>query len=181
MRSRTDSGSALVVRQRKQNGAGYLFIGPWLISFLAFTAIPFVASFALSFTDYNMLSNPVFVGFANYIRLFSKDRLFLTALTVTFKFVFTSIPLRLIFALMVAMILKRDSKAVPFYRVIYYLPSILGGTISQTMMDFALTRDCGHRKYDLYVFKQGFLRPPKGCALFYKKVIVISQKSWRDG
>ena len=128
------AGSALAARQQLQNRMGYLFIGPWLICFLSFTAIPFVASFALSFTDYNMLSAPVFVGLANYIRMFTKDRLFMTALTVTFKFVLLAIPLRLCFALVVAMILKRDSKAVPFYRVIYYLPSILGGSVAVSVM-----------------------------------------------
>lgn len=134
MNNRTLPGSAILARQRKANFVGYLFIGPWLICFLAFTAIPFVASFALSFTDYNMLSAPVFVGLANYVRMFTKDKLFMTALTVTFKFVLIAIPLRLIFALIVAMILKRDSKAVPFYRVIYYLPSILGGSVAVSVM-----------------------------------------------
>lgn len=58
----------------------------------------------------------------------------MTSLGVTFKFVFISIPLRLLFALMVAMILNRDSKAVPIYRVIYYLPSILGGSVAVSVM-----------------------------------------------
>ena len=64
----------------KKDMAGYLFIGPWLLCFLAFTAIPFVASFVLSFTEYNMLSQPEFVGFQNYIRMFTQDTLFTTAL-----------------------------------------------------------------------------------------------------
>ena len=114
----------------KKDMAGYLFIGPWLLCFLAFTAIPFVASFVLSFTEYNMLSQPEFVGFQNYIRMFTQDTLFTTALGVTFKFVFIAIPLRLLFALAVAMILNRDSRAIPLYRVIYYLPSILGGSVA---------------------------------------------------
>ncbi|RHP32059.1 carbohydrate ABC transporter permease [Lachnotalea sp. AF33-28] len=121
-------------QMRKNTLLGYLFIGPWLICFLAFTALPFAASFFLSFTEYNMLSVPKFIGFSNYIRLFTQDNLFMTSLGVTFKFVFISIPLRLLFALMVAMILNRDSKAVPIYRVIYYLPSILGGSVAVSVM-----------------------------------------------
>ncbi len=121
-------------QMRKNTLLGYLFIGPWLICFLAFTALPFAASFFLSFTEYNMLSAPKFIGFSNYIRLFTQDNLFMTSLGVTFKFVFISIPLRLLFALMVAMILNRDSKAVPIYRVIYYLPSILGGSVAVSVM-----------------------------------------------
>lgn len=130
MKSQITTQSAVKARRRKENLVGYLFIAPWLVCFLAFTALPFLASFVLSFTEYNMLSAPKFVGFQNYIRMFTNDKLFTTALGVTFKFVFVSIPLRLIFALLVAMILKRESKAVPFYRVIYYLPSILGGSVA---------------------------------------------------
>ena len=79
-------------QMRKNTLLGYLFIGPWLICFLAFTALPFAASFFLSFTEYNMLSSPKFIGFSNYIRLFTQDNLFMTSLGVTFKFVFISIP-----------------------------------------------------------------------------------------
>lgn len=118
----------------KKNIIGYLFIGPWLVCFLAFTAVPFVASFVLSFTEYNMLSSPQFVGLENYIRMFTQDNLFITSLGVTFKFVFISIPLRLVFALFVAVILNRDSKAIPLYRVVYYLPSILGGSVAVSVM-----------------------------------------------
>lgn len=118
----------------ENNLMGYLFIGPWLLCFLAFTALPFVASFVLSFTEYNMLSNPVFVGLKNYVDLFTKDNLFRTSMGITFKFVFVSVPLRLAFALLVAMILNRSSKAVPIYRVIYYLPSILGGSVAVSVM-----------------------------------------------
>ncbi len=134
MKKRMGSGAATLSRSGRGNLVGYIFIGPWLIAFLAFTAIPFVTSLVLSFTDYNMLSSPVYVGLDNYIRLFTKDRLFLTALTVTLKFVFISIPLRLAFALAVAMIMNRESKAVPLYRVIYYLPSILGGSVAVSVM-----------------------------------------------
>lgn len=134
MKNQVAAGSAAKARRRKENLIGYLFIAPWLACFLAFTAVPFLASFVLSFTEYNMLSAPKFIGLQNYVRMFTQDKLFTTALGVTFKFVFISIPLRLIFALLVAMILKRDSKAVPFYRVIYYLPSILGGSVAVSVM-----------------------------------------------
>ncbi len=122
------------LRQRRETLTGYLFIGPWLISFLAFTLVPFIISFVLSFMDYNMLSDPTFVGLRNYIKLFTGDKLFRTSLGVTFKFVFIAIPLRLAFALIVALILNRDSKMVPVYRVMYYLPSILGGSVAVSVM-----------------------------------------------
>ena len=88
--------SSLRTKRRRRSGSswiGYLFIGPWLICFLAFTAIPFVASFFLSFTEYNMLSAPKFIGPDNYIEMFTYDNLFSTSMGVTFQFVFVSIPL----------------------------------------------------------------------------------------
>lgn len=134
MKSNLALSPAIVARQRRDSLTGYIFIGPWLICFLAFTAIPFLVSLGLSFTDYNMLSAPVFVGLDNFVKMFTQDKLFVTSLVVTLKFVIIAIPLRLIFALIVAIILKRDSKAVPFYRVIYYLPSILGGSVAVSVM-----------------------------------------------
>lgn len=117
------------------NTVGYFFIMPWLVGFLAFTLIPFVMSFVLSFTDFNILSsNTKFVGMENYIKLFTQDKLFLKSLQVTFKFAFISVPLRLIFALFVAMILNRESRMVGIYRVIYYLPSIIGGSVAVSVM-----------------------------------------------
>ena len=121
-------------RQLKENLTGYLFLGPWLICFLAFTAIPFLTSLVISFTEYDMLSAPLYTGIENFERMFTSDDLFWKSLGVTFKFVFTSIPLRLAFALLVAMILNRKSRAVPVYRVVYYLPSILGGSVAVSVM-----------------------------------------------
>jgi multiple sugar transport system permease protein len=121
-------------KNARNNLLGYFFIGPWLIMFLAFTVVPFFASLVLSFCDYNMLSAPTFVGWDNYVKLFTEDRLFTKSLLITLKFVFISIPLRLIFALIVAMILNRDSKMVPIYRVVYYLPSILGGSVAVSVL-----------------------------------------------
>ncbi len=125
---------AMRSRRLREIGVGYLFIGPWLICFLAFNLVPFVISFVLSFMDYNMLSDPKFVGLANYVKLFTGDKLFKTSLGVTFQFVFIAIPLRLAFALLVALILNRESKMVPVYRVLYYLPSILGGSVAVSVM-----------------------------------------------
>ena len=134
MRQAVTLTPAMRSRRRRETGVGYLFIGPWLICFLAFNLIPFLISFVLSFMDYNMLSNPTFVGLANYVKLFTGDKLFKTSLGVTFRFVFIAIPLRLAFALLVAMILNRESRMVPVYRVVYYLPSILGGSVAVSVM-----------------------------------------------
>ncbi|MBS5062411.1 MAG: sugar ABC transporter permease [Hungatella hathewayi] len=118
-----------------KNTIGYFFIMPWLVGFLAFTLVPFVMSFVLSFTNFNILSSETkFIGLDNYVKLFTQDKLFIKSLQVTFKFAFISVPLRLIFALFVAMILNRKSRAVGLYRVIYYLPSIIGGSVAVSVM-----------------------------------------------
>lgn len=118
-----------------QNVVGFVFIMPWLVGFLCFTLVPFVMSLILSFTNFNILSQDTrFIGLDNYIKLFTEDKLFLKSLKVTFKFAFISIPLRLIFALFVALILNRKSRAVPVYRVVYYLPSIIGGSVAVSVM-----------------------------------------------
>ena len=121
-------------RKIRDNWIGYVFIGPWLLCFLAFTLVPLLSSVVLSMMDYNMLSDPTYTGFKNFIDLFTEDQLFGKSLGVTFEFVFLAIPLRLVFALLVALILNRESKAVPIYRVIYYLPSILGGSVAVAVM-----------------------------------------------
>ncbi|WP_245864320.1 carbohydrate ABC transporter permease [Paenibacillus donghaensis] len=117
-----------------ENGAGYLFILPWIIGFIAFTAIPFVALFYFSFTNYDLLSTPKWIGLDNFIRMFTTDEKFFTSLKVTFFYVLTAIPLRLIFALFIAMLLNMKIKFVGVYRTAFYVPSIIGGSVAVAVM-----------------------------------------------
>ena len=116
-----------------ENVAGYLFIGPFVIGFLAFTLIPILASLYFSFTNYDLLSKPVFNGIANFKAMVS-DELFWKSLGVTFHYAFVSVPLRLIFALLVAMLFNRKAKCVRIYQLVYYLPSIVGGSVAVSVM-----------------------------------------------
>lgn len=113
--------------------AGYAFILPWLLGFLAFTIIPILTSAYYSLTDYDILDKPVFVGFANFITMI-QDPLFWKAIQVTFVYAFFSVPSRLIFALIVAMLLNREAKLIRLHQTVYYLPSILGGSIAIAVM-----------------------------------------------
>jgi len=108
---------------------GYLFAAPFIIGFLGFTIIPMLTSVYYSLTDYNLVIKEQWVGFSNYFRLFSDER-FLKSVRVTLIYVFTSVPLKLAFALIVAYLLTRKSNMVSFYRTIYYLPSLIGGSIA---------------------------------------------------
>jgi multiple sugar transport system permease protein len=126
---RTVAASRLSLFWRR-NGAGYAFLTPWLVGFFGLTIGPALISLYLSFTDFNLLQAPHWVGDANYLRVFTADPKFLQSLRVTFFFVIFSVPLKLAFALAVAMLLNRGLKGLPIYRAIFYLPSLLGASVA---------------------------------------------------
>ncbi len=121
------------VRLRK-NLWGYFFIGPFVIGFFAFTIIPIVTSLYLSFTQYNLFSSPEWIGLNNFKKMFTDDPRYFQSLKVTFIYVFGGVPARLGFALIVAMILNTASRAIGIYRTMYYLPSIIGGSVAVAIM-----------------------------------------------
>ena len=112
------------------NGAGYLFLAPWLIGFLGLTLGPALASFYFSFTNYDLLQAPTFVGMDNYVRMATADPKFAAAMKVTLIYVILSVPLKLAFALALAMAFNRGIKGLSFYRAVFYLPSLLGGSVA---------------------------------------------------
>jgi multiple sugar transport system permease protein len=114
-----------------QNHApGYLFLLPWLIGFLGLTIGPILTSLYLSFTDFDLLTAPDWVGTDNYVRMFTNDPKFAASMRVTFVFVIFSVPLKLAFALGVALLLNRGMKGLPLYRALFYLPSLLGASVA---------------------------------------------------
>ncbi|MFD4959179.1 carbohydrate ABC transporter permease [Microbacterium sp. NPDC058389] len=118
---------------KKQNKAAYLFLAPWFVGLALVTIGPMIASLALSFTRYNLLSPPKFNGFDNYVRMWEDERLH-TALQVTFTYVFVSVPLQLAVALFLAIILDRGLRGLAFYRSAFYLPSLLGASVAIAML-----------------------------------------------
>lgn len=112
---------------------GYLFVMPFIIGFLCFLIVPMAISLYYAFCDYDILSPPVFTGLKNFQKMFS-DPTFFQTLGVTFYFAFVSVPLKLIFALIVAMILFKNSKMTGFYRAAYYLPSVIGGSVAVAIL-----------------------------------------------
>ncbi|HUV08250.1 MAG TPA: sugar ABC transporter permease [Spirochaetia bacterium] len=109
---------------------GYLFISPWLTGFLCFMVVPIIVSLYISFTRYDLLGAPVWTGLENFRRLFLLDTRYRKSIGITFLYVVTAVPLRLIFALFIAMILCQKRRLIGFYRLIYYLPSIIGGSVA---------------------------------------------------
>lgn len=113
--------------------AGQAFTSPFIIGFLLFMIVPMMISLYYSLCDYNILSAPVFVGLKNYIKMFS-DEVFFKTIGVTFFYALISVPLRLAFALLVAMLLLNSSRLTAFYRAAYYLPSIIGGSVAVSIL-----------------------------------------------
>jgi multiple sugar transport system permease protein len=138
-----------VVKFFKRNSAGYAFLAPWLVGFFGLTLYPIAYSLWLGFTNYNFTKpdSTQWIGFGNYVRMFGQlfglskftaannvvmnvDPYYLKSLSVTFTYVFASVPLKLIFALAVAMLLNQKLRGVPLYRAVYYIPTLLGGSVA---------------------------------------------------
>ena len=117
----------------QKNTAGYFFTLPFIIGFFMFLVVPMGMSLYYSFCDYNILSPPVFTGLENFKHML-RDVTFFKTLKVTFFFAFVSVPLKLLFALFVAMLLLKNSKLSGFYRAAYYLPSIIGGSVAVSVL-----------------------------------------------
>lgn len=122
------------IYKRSDNMIAYALMAPWLIGFVGMWMIPAMISMYYSLTDYNLLSKPQFIGLANYVRAFTQDETFVQALKVTFTYVLILVPLRLAFALFVAMLLNKKHKFLGLYRTLYYVPSIIGGSIAVSIV-----------------------------------------------
>lgn len=120
------------------NKAAYLFLAPWIIGIVVFTIGPMLASLYLSFTDYNLLKSPLknppdFIGLDNYVEMLG-DSAFWNSFRVTVTYVVVSVPLQLILALALALLLDRGLRGLPIYRSIFYLPSLLGGSVAVAIL-----------------------------------------------
>lgn len=135
-----NTANKVKLRKRKKsvrdfnNKAGYLFIMPWLFGFFIFTIFPMLSSLYYSFTKFDMVGSPKFIGLKNYVEIFTNDAKFYQALKVTALYAMTSVPLRLAFALFVALLLAQKRMFVGIYRAIFYIPSIIGGSVAVSVM-----------------------------------------------
>jgi multiple sugar transport system permease protein len=105
----------------------YLFISPWILGFILFTAYPIFSSFYLSLCNYDIINPPKFIGFGNYIKMFIDDPLFWHSLEVTFYYSGVSVPLGIIVALFLALLLNRNIRGMRWFRTAYYTPAVISG------------------------------------------------------
>ena len=127
----------------RENLTGYLFIAPWLIGFLVFTLGPFIQSFYLSFTRYNIVQPPKFIGFANYRMMLFDDELFWKSLWVTIRFALCSVPMVLVIGVLLALLLNSNVRGIAAFRTIFYLPSIIPTVATTSIFMWILNPQVG--------------------------------------
>jgi multiple sugar transport system permease protein len=106
---------------------GYFFIFPWILGFLILRLGPMIASFIFSFTEYTILKPPKFIGFGNFIKMFTNDPNFWAALKVTLTYAIFAVPIGIILSLMIALLLNQKVPGMAIWRTVYYLPSVVSG------------------------------------------------------
>ena len=116
-----------------ENVVGYLFAAPFIISFLCLTLIPMALSLYYSFCNYKIAAVPEWIGVQNFANLL-KDNTFLHSLLVTIQYVVIGVPLKLVFALFVAVLLTKPTRLQGFYRAVYYIPSLIGGSVAVALV-----------------------------------------------
>lgn len=128
--------------RRREEIAGYLWVSPWLLGFLAFTALPLIASLVLGLTSWDGTGSPKFVGLANYGDLV-KDPLFWQSLKVTGIFAGLYLPLSLVLGFGLAMLMNQPLKGIGLLRTIYYVPSVLSGVAVSILWAFIFNKNYG--------------------------------------
>ncbi|MET8167242.1 sugar ABC transporter permease [Streptomyces sp. NPDC005329] len=126
--------------RRRENLAGYLFMSPWIAGFLLLTAGPMIASLYYAFTSYNLFTPPRWVGLDNFTTMFQDPR-WQKSVQVTLKYVVVATPLKLLLALGVALLLAQKRRGQALYRAAFYMPSLIGASVSVGFVWRALFSD----------------------------------------
>ncbi|MBO0994723.1 carbohydrate ABC transporter permease [Bacillus sp. SD088] len=122
---------------KKDSRRFWMYISPWIFGFLAFTLGPMLASLYLSFTKYDILTPSKWIGFDNYIKIFTNDR-FWNALGNTFYYTIVGVPLHVILGLLVSLLLLKNIPGIKLFRTAFYLPSIFGGVAILLLWNYML-------------------------------------------
>lgn len=114
----------------KRNKIAYFFLLPWIIGLVMFAIIPILMSLYLSFTDFSLFQPGRWIGLMNYITMFAKDPRWVKSCRVTFTYVLIGVPLQLTIGLFLALLLNKGIPGLSTFRAIYYLPSLIGGSVA---------------------------------------------------
>lgn len=142
----------------KNSRASYAMMAPYLLIFLTFTIIPVVVGFALSFTNYDMLQSPKFVGLDNYVNLFLYDEVFIIALKNTLILAVITGPVSYIMAFLFAWLINElPQKVRGFMTLIFYAPSISGNAYVIWQLLFSSDR---HGYINSFLISMGIINEP---------------------
>ncbi len=119
---------AISTREKKDTFAFFAFAAPWIIGFLFFTVLPMIVSLGISFTKWDILSAPKWIGIGNYLDMFS-DPLFFKSLQVTFTYSIFAVPLNVVLSVFVALLLNNKIKGMNIFRTIFYMPAVVSGVV----------------------------------------------------
>jgi multiple sugar transport system permease protein len=132
---------------------GVLFISPWIVGFLIFTLYPVLSSLYYSLAEYNVISDPIFIGIKNYLQLFTDDNLFYTVLFNTGYMIIYGVTLTMAVTLVVAIILNnRKLKGMSFFRVVFFIPTLVPLVILSILWLWLFQPDSGLVNAILKVF-----------------------------
>ena len=126
--------SVIKVHEKKKNIIiAYIFLLPWFVGIIGLVIGPMFSSLYLSFTQYDLLTSPEWIGLKNYTNMFNDPKL-ISSIKVTLTFTFLGVPIQLFSALFVALLLNKGLKGIGIYRTVYYIPSLLGGSVAVALL-----------------------------------------------
>lgn len=157
----------------------YLFLTPWLLGFVLFTIGPILASAALSFTQYDIVTPPRAIGVANYHDLFASDRLFGVSLYNTGYYVLFFVPLQIALSLALALLLNLQVHGIPIYRTLFYIPSIVPAVANSILWIWIFQPQWGLLNYGLSLL--GVEGPLWLSSVEWSKPSLILMSLWGSG
>jgi multiple sugar transport system permease protein len=137
------TGARKGLMARKEQRAAYLFLSPWLLGLALFWVIPIIASIGLSMSEYNIITSPHWIGLENYREMLFDDRTFWVSIRVTLKFMVLSVPLYLVFGLLLSLLLNLKVRGINLFRTIMFLPAVLSGVAVAVLWVALLNPDVG--------------------------------------
>jgi multiple sugar transport system permease protein len=128
---------------------GYLYLSPWALGFIVFVGGPMLTSLVLSFTKYNVMLPPEFVGFGNYVTALTRDELVFPSIARTFYYAVLVVPVGLALSLGVAMLLNRPLRFTAMWRTFFFLPTLTPVVAAALLWRWMLNPDVGIVNYSL--------------------------------
>lgn len=157
----------------------YLAIAPWLLGLALFTGGPIVASLYFSFTDWNVLRPPTWIGLENYVQLFTVDPIFWISLYNTAFYTLGHVPLTFAVALLAALLLNQEVPFIPFFRTVYYLPTVTAGVAVSILWLWIFNPEFGLVNYALGLV--GIQGPGWLSSKEWAKPALILMSAWGFG